>query len=220
MTDTFKPQCECGAPLKKVEYTGGYLNEDQFMADRRGDWYCSACQPRRYYWNKDVAAPPPAVSTAEPQAAETVAREDVQFLIDLAAQERVSAFERRTLVHIARQLSAARSIAPPAAVPKGKAARDTIYDVLPPSAMDWLTSSDPPGAASQDWRDGWDACRNRVYMAVREVAASASPAAPAAPAAPEPFQFCDCPQCDEKRAAPEAQAAGGGDGGTASGDTH
>lgn len=65
-----------------------------------------------------VQAPLLAVSTAEPQAAETVAREDVQFLIDLAAQERVSAFERRTLVHIARQLSAARSIAPPAAVPE------------------------------------------------------------------------------------------------------
>lgn len=42
------------------------------------------------------------------------------------------------------------------------------YGVMPPSAMDWLTSTEPHGAASREWRDGWDACRNFVSMRVRD----------------------------------------------------
>lgn len=34
--------------------------------------------------------------------------------------------------------------------------------LIPQSAHDWLTSSEPHGAASREWMEGWDACRNRV----------------------------------------------------------
>lgn len=44
----------------------------------------------------------------------------------------------------------------------------SAYDAMPPSAMDWLTSTEPHGAASREWRDGWDACRNFVSMRVRD----------------------------------------------------
>ena len=52
----------------------------------------------------------------------------------------------------------------------------SAYDVMPPSAMDWLTSTTPPGAATQDWQDGWDACRNYVASKVRAAEAAAPPA--------------------------------------------
>lgn len=57
---------------------------------------------------------------------------------------------------------AARSTAPAVAVQPAQAA--DLREAIPPSAMDWLTSSDPPGCASTDWIQGWDACRNRVAM--------------------------------------------------------
>jgi hypothetical protein len=51
----------------------------------------------------------------------------------------------------------------------------SIYEALPPSAMDWLTSSDPHLAATQEWQDGWNACRDRVHMLVDEAVASGVP---------------------------------------------
>lgn len=63
-----------------------------------------------------------------------------------------------------------------AALPRGE--EPCMYRVMPPSAMDWLTSSEPHGAASQEWRDGWDACRNWVTSKVRELERATPPLAP------------------------------------------
>jgi hypothetical protein len=52
--------------------------------------------------------------------------------------------------------------------------REALYSVLPPSAMDWLTSSEPHCAESSEWQAGWDACRNRVRTLV-DAALSSSP---------------------------------------------
>jgi hypothetical protein len=54
----------------------------------------------------------PLPVTSAPPAIEAPSREDVQFLIDLAAQDFIPAFTRRTLVRIARQLAATQPKVP------------------------------------------------------------------------------------------------------------
>lgn len=68
-----EPSCpECQAPLKRVTYPGGYLNEDQWSSVSVGDWYCDAPSTHQrernrgnvYFWNSEVrgraADAPPA----------------------------------------------------------------------------------------------------------------------------------------------------------------
>lgn len=77
------PKCpECGAPLERVRYGGGYLNEDQFNSIRAGDWFCGNVEithsPQRlrgrdqhlaYWWNRELT---PMATPQEPPAADDV----------------------------------------------------------------------------------------------------------------------------------------------------
>lgn len=88
------------------------------------------------------------------------------------------------------------SILPPATVAVQPApVSPSIYDALPPGAMDWLTSTDPRGAASREWQEGWDACRNRVHSQVD--AAVAAPDASPSPAPVAAPVVTDAPQLPE-----------------------
>lgn len=69
MTDAVRalPICpDCGKPLEKVRYRGGYLNEDQFDSIRAGDWYCTSCKGDRsatgyrYFWDRELRAAAPS----------------------------------------------------------------------------------------------------------------------------------------------------------------
>ncbi len=61
-----RPLCpECGGLLGKVvQSSDSLLNEDQWAAERAGDWVCKKCSGtrgksgRRFFWNHELGLPP------------------------------------------------------------------------------------------------------------------------------------------------------------------
>jgi len=55
---------QCGGPLRKVSYPGGMLNEDQWMSQRAGDYYCTECKSDQartgymYFWRSMLSPVP------------------------------------------------------------------------------------------------------------------------------------------------------------------
>lgn len=61
-----KPCPQCGKPLERITYPGGYLNRDQWESVRAGDWWCEACpnngrgRSGAYFWNREITPTSPA----------------------------------------------------------------------------------------------------------------------------------------------------------------